>query len=58
MSFIKEETISLDKSLEHSESKLDDELKKTGQQNFKYENWFLIHSGMKKKRRFIYSRSK
>ena len=49
MSFIKEETISLDKSLEHSESKLDDELKKTGQQNFKYENWFLIHSGMKKK---------
>ena len=49
MSIIKEEAISLDKSLEYSESKLDDELKKTGQQNFKYENWFLIHSGMKKK---------
>ena len=53
MSIIKEEAISLDKSLDHSERKLDDELKKTGQQNFKYENWFLIHSGMKKKKIYI-----
>lgn len=44
----KEETIAINKSLENSERKLDDELKKTKINNMNYENWFLIHSGMKK----------
>ena len=44
----KEKTIAINKSLVHSERKLDNELKKTKIHDMNYENWFLIHSGMKK----------
>lgn len=49
MSSIKEEAITKNDHSIHLENKIQDEAKAGRKDSMKYETWFLIHSGMKKK---------
>ena len=49
MSSIKEEAITKNDHSAHSENIIQDEAKEGRKDSMKYETWFLVHSGMKKK---------
>ena len=49
MNSIKEEAITKNDHSVHSENIIQDEAKERRRDSMKYETWFLIHSGMKKK---------
>ena len=54
MNSIKKEAITKNDHSVHSENIIQNEAKAGRRDSMKYETWFLIHSGVKKKKIYVY----